>query len=118
MSLDVYLHEAIVCPHCGKHAGEGEQIYRQNVTHNLNTMAKAAGIYEACWRPEEIGVTRAAELEPLLAAGLVRLRVDAFSLRDLNPENGWGSYDGMVRFVESYLAACREHTSAVIRVCR
>jgi hypothetical protein len=36
---------------------ETECVFDANITHNLNKMADAAGIYEACWRPEEIGAT-------------------------------------------------------------
>ena len=57
MSLDVYLSPR-KCRHCG-HAQEG---YSSNITHNLGAMAREAGIYEACWRPEEIGITKAAQL--------------------------------------------------------
>lgn len=33
-----------------------------NSTHNLNNMAKAAGLYQVLWRPEEIGISTASQI--------------------------------------------------------
>lgn len=41
---------------------ESEHVYERNMTHNLANMAAAAGVYEALWRPEEIGITKAIDL--------------------------------------------------------
>src|SRR6266496_3980933 len=49
----------------------GCELYWRNITHNLNTMADAAGIYKHLWRPEELGITKAGELIAPLAAGLL-----------------------------------------------
>lgn len=49
MSLDVYLT-----------ATRPTEVCALNITHNLGRMAKEAGIYQHLWRPEEIGVTKAA----------------------------------------------------------
>ncbi len=63
MSLDVYLEDETkprVCSCCNQViTGSFEEVYISNVTHNLNKMAGEAGIYEALWRPEEIGITHA-----------------------------------------------------------
>lgn len=114
MSLDVRLDGAD-CHHCGR---SGESFYSANVTHNLNKMADAAGIYQALWRPSEIGVEKARELVPLLEAGLAKLLADPEAFRSMNPDNGWGSYEGLVEFVRKYLDACREHPDADVSVSR
>lgn len=106
MSLDVYLHKG------------GEDIYSANITHNLNTMAGEAGIYQHLWRPDEIGITTAAELVAPLSDGLARLRAEPERFRQFNPKNGWGSYDGLCAFVEAYVAACREDPDATVSVSR
>lgn len=97
---------------------DSEEVYSANITHNLNQMADAAGIYEALWRPEEIGVTHAAQLIEPLSAGLVLLRSDPARFATLNPSNGWGSYDGLVAFVADYLEACCNNPSAEVSVSR
>lgn len=107
MSLDVYLT-----------AIRPTTVYDRNITHNLGAMAKEAGVYEHLWHPDEIGVTKAQQLIAPLTAALTLLRVDPDRFRALNPENGWGSYDGLVSFVSEYLTACVENPDADIRVSR
>jgi hypothetical protein len=107
MSLDVYLEA--VGPTC---------VFDANITHNLGKMATEAGIYAALWRPEEVGITTASQLIPLLEAGLETLRANPVEFEEFNPENGWGDYNGLVDFVETYLQACKENPDATIRVSR
>lgn len=93
-------------------------IYDRNITHNLGTMAEAAGIYKHLWRPEEIKITKAAQLIEPLREGLSLLLSDPERFKQFNPENGWGDYDGLVNFVREYLAACEENQNASVSVCR
>jgi hypothetical protein len=107
MSLDVYLT-----------AVRPTEVYSRNITHNLNKMAMEAGMYEALWRPDEINVTTAEQLVPLLETGLETLRSDPDRFKKFNPENRWGSYESLVNFVEDYLQACKENPDAEVRACR
>lgn len=68
-------------------------------------MAVEAGIYEHLWRPDEIGITKAAQLIAPLRDGLERLMTDPERYKKLNPSNGWGDYEGLVAFVADYRAA-------------
>jgi hypothetical protein len=97
---------------------EGGAVYSDNITHNLTSMANAAGIYEHLWRPEEIGVTHAAQLIEPLAAGLELLRSDPPRFRSFNASNGWGLYENFVPFVERYLDACRRYPTATAYASR
>ncbi len=114
MSLDVYL-KAAGCEHCG---GGGGYLYTANITHNLNRMADEAGMYEALWRPEEIGKKRAGELVTILESGLALMRAYPERFKALNPTNGWGSYEALMEFVRDYLDACRANPDATIEVSR
>lgn len=107
MSLDVMLMETMPC-----------EIYSQNITHNLTEMADAAGIYKCLWRPEEVGITKAHQLIEPLEHGLRELIANPEKYKAYNPENGWGSYGGFVRFVTEYLAACKKHPEADVEVSR
>ncbi len=107
MSLDVYLT-----------AVRPTQIYSANITHNLGKMADEAGIYKHLWRPDELGITKAAELIEPLRDGLRRLIDERDRLREFNPENGWGSYEGLVSFVREYLAACEDNPDATVEISR
>ncbi len=124
MSLDVYLEGEATDVYCTCECGHSHikpykaTLFSRNITHNLNRMADAAGIYKALWRPEEIGASKARELEPILTEGLARLRSDPEHYKKLNPENGWGSYEGLVLFVEEYLKACRLYPDLNVKVSR
>jgi hypothetical protein len=107
MSLDVILKEVKLT-----------EIYSRNITHNLNRMADAAGIYNELWRPDEIGITRASQLIEPLRKGLARLKKDPEHYKRFNPANGWGDYHGLVSFVEDYLNECIEHPDAQVEVSR
>jgi hypothetical protein len=97
---------------------ETTTLFSCNITHNLGRMARAAGIYEFLWRPEEVSVTRAAQLIEPLRAGLRRLAVDPDRFRQFNPANGWGNYEGLVDFVGRYLTACEHWPEALVRASR
>lgn len=107
MSLDVYLSEV-----------RETTIYERNITHNLNKMADEAGIYKHLWRPEDIEITKAAQLIEPLREGLALLLSDPERFKKFDPENKWGDYDGLVDFVREYLAACEENPSASVCVSR
>jgi hypothetical protein len=107
MSLDVWLT-----------AIRPTEVFDYNITHNLNKMAGEAGIYECLWRPDEIGISKAEQLIELLRAGLDLLEGDPERFKGFNPANGWGDYDGLVRFVKAYLRACEENPDATISVSR
>lgn len=109
MSLDVYLNAPrVVAVHHG------------NITHNLNKMADAAGIYKVLWRPDECEppITKARELIEPLRAGLRWLEDNPIRCRTMEPANKWGTYEGLVRFVREYLAACIDNPDADVEVCR
>lgn len=97
---------------------DDDEVYSSNITHNLNQMAREAGIYKYLWRPDEIGINKAAQLIDPLRAGLELLKSDPARFKKFNPENLWGTYEGLVRFVENYLQACVSYPSAEVRVSR
>jgi hypothetical protein len=120
MSLDVYLNRKRYLSYDeGKtYTEENEQVYWANITHNLGKMAGEAGIYEALWRPEEIGKTKASEIIELLEKGLLDLKARPEYFEIFNSPNGWGMYEHFVPFVEKYLNACKEFPNAEISVSR
>ena len=115
MSLDVYLRMEL---DTGGAEPYEAQLFSDNVTHNLAGMAEEAGIYEHLWRPDELGITVAGDLVAPLRAGLALLEAEPGRFRAKNPSNGWGDYCGFVEFVQKYLAACKAHPKATIRVWR
>ncbi len=107
MSLDVYLKKMMLT-----------EVYSGNITHNLGAMADAAGIYDLLWRPEEIGITKAWHIIKPLTRGIARLKKSPKKFKTFNPENGWGDYEGFLRFCQEYLKACIENPTAKVIASR
>jgi len=107
MSLDFYLERIQLT-----------SVFGANITHNLDTMAEEAGIYEALWRPTEHGYSKAEQIIPILREGIKLLEDDPERFMKFDSPNGWGLYIHFVPFVKSVLAACEEYPDADIRVSR
>jgi len=107
MSLDVHLTKVMPT-----------EVYWANITHNLGQMAEEAGIYKALWRPDEIGITHAAQLIEPLRAGLSLLKSDPARFEKFNAPNGWGMYEHFIPFIEKYLEACQANPDAEVSVSR
>lgn len=120
MSLDISLKiQKIVSYDKGKtFLDEEEYVYDSNITHNLVEMADKAGIYKALWRPEEIDITKAGDLIPLLKKGFYDLKNRPDYFKKYNSSNGWGMYENFLPFVEKYLNACIEYPNAEVETCR
>ena len=112
-------------------------VFKYNITHNLGEMADKAGIYDALWRPyrlhkdyflfdkyddemlfEAEHEMYAKNIISILQEGLKDLEDKFDYFKQFNPENGWGTYEGFVRFVEKYLEACIAYPEANIEVNR
>ena len=99
-------------------AEDSYEVFSYNITHNLNKMAAAANIYTELWRPGELGYTKAKQLIQPLQIGYELLLADPAFFKIFNPENGWGNYEGLVKFVKEYLQACKDNPDADIRISR
>lgn len=107
MSLDVTLT-----------ATRRTEVYDANITHNLGAMAREAGIYEVCWRPDEVGITKAEQLIEPLRNGIALMKADPARFEKHNAENGWGLYEHFLPWLEEYLAACEANPDAEVSVSR
>lgn len=108
MSLDVNLYETV--------PAKVEDVYWANITHNLNSMAEAAGIYQCLWHPKELGIYEAKQLIEPLTKGIELLKSDPERFEKFDAPNGWGTYVQFVPWLDKLLVACREHPSATVSV--
>jgi len=99
--------------------------WNYNITHNLNKMAEACVVgtnhltlYDVLWRPEEHGLYFARELTQYLEEGYMNLTSHPEVYKEYNPENGWGSYEGLVKFVYEYWQACKQYPDSEVRANR
>lgn len=99
-------------------------VYSNNITHNLGKMAGEVSLsngmtlYDILWRPEEHGLYFACEISELLDEGWNILLPDPEKYKRYNPENGWGSYEGLCDFVYKYRNACWDNPQAELSVSR
>jgi hypothetical protein len=99
-------------------------VYDNNITHNLSKMASEVklsnglSLYDVLWRPDEHELELAEDIAELLDEGWNILVNEPDRFRQFNPENGWGNYDGLCRFVYEYRTACWNEPDATIEVCR
>lgn len=59
----------------------------------------------------------AGEVADQLSLGVKNMIDDPAKYRAMNPENGWGDYEGALEYLLGIAKACREHPKATIRVC-
>lgn len=107
MSLDVHLTKMQPCV-----------VHHQNITHNLNKMAAAGGFYEAVWRPEEVGITQASQLIPILRKAIADMEDRPEFYKQFDSSNGWGTYKHFLPWLREYLAACVEYPDATVEADR
>ena len=96
---------------------ETNDVWHENITHNMNEMAGQVPIgehtlYEYLWRPDEIGITHITrEYAVAVFNGLMYMKEHKKDLLPfeppINPETGtrWGSYDLLVEFCTSLVNA-------------
>lgn len=97
---------------------DGDYVYESNITHNLNTMADKAGIYNVIWNPKEIGAKNAEDIIEQLDKGLLKLIRNPSFFETFNSSNQWGVYRDLVIFVARYLEACRQYPNLLIEVSK
>jgi len=99
-------------------------VYDNNITHNLSSMAanvklsNGLTLYNVLWRPDEHQLVLAKDIAELLDEGWNILLSEPDRFKQFNPSNGWGSYDGLCKFVCDYRNACWNEPDATIEVCR
>lgn len=101
MSLDISLIE------------NEEAVFDANITNNLTKMAFEANLYQALFHS---GGKKAIEIISQLYKGLEQLKSNPEYYKKFNPENGWGTYDDFVPFVEKVLKACLDYPFAKIEI--
>jgi hypothetical protein len=94
-------------------------VYDANITHNLGKMAgevklfNGMTLYDIMWRhDEQEGLKFAKDISELLHEAFNILLSNPEHYKQFNPENGWGSYDGLCNFVYKYRNACWDNPDA------
>ena len=105
-----------------------ETNWSANITHNLGNMADQIPVTinemettlsSICWRPEEIFETPTTDLvlEGLLQ-GVNYMLLHRKELLQYESPNGWGTYEGFMKFLLNYKQACEDNPDCEIEVSR
>ena len=114
-----------------KNAFNEEEYWSANITHNLGGMAKhipvrleggiETNLYYICWRPEEItpliNIDTNTILEGLIQ-GIAYMLTHRKELLEYESPNGWGTYNGFMKFLLNYKQACEDNPNCKIEVSR
>lgn len=108
MSYDVDVHFP-KCDHCGV---QRDSIWIGNYTTNVTGMYAAvqAGGLNAI---KDKSCPDAAKVLECMIGGMVKRRDELVAM---NPQNGWGDYDGALRFLRKILDSCNENPTGTIYV--
>lgn len=101
-----------------------EDYWTGNITHNLGEMASNIPInettlYYVIWRPEEIFENPTTSiLINYITKGINYMIENRLSLLKFESPNGWGTYEGFLKFLLNYKQACEDNPDCQIEVSR
>jgi hypothetical protein len=75
-------------------------------------------LYDVLWRPDEHGMVFARDISDHLEIGWNILLSDPGKYMEFEPENHWGSYEGLCKFVYAYRNACWDNPDAELSISR
>lgn len=112
MSLDLSI-SSNSCKHCGR---GGETEIELNYTYNASPMWHA--IYPKDEGMVQIDGMKGKEAEPKIVYAIYEMKTRKNAMKKLEPDNGWGSYEGFLLFLYKILEACKEYPDSVWRSFR
>lgn len=67
--------------------------------------------------PSELGGRKASEIGPWLAKACAHMGANPSEYTTMNPENGWGSYEGALAYLRKWRDAAESFPSSTCGVC-
>ena len=121
MGLNIYFFD--------EQGKEIEEDYHLQITHNLNKVVSACGelvgksYYEAIWRPDtltglengKVPVLFIVSYLPDLIRDLIKYEL---VLTQYLPDNGYGTFEGLIKFLCNYLKECYTYKNEYVYCCR
>jgi hypothetical protein len=92
-----------------------ETFFDTNITHNLNTMFKEAGLYKILWHGDDL---RAGDVLLKLEIGLAAMKAHPTHFIVFDDPKGWGTYAQAVPWLEEVIEACRKFQDAILKCGR
>lgn len=109
MGLDIVISSK-TCEKCGAY----NEMFNTSITHNLSSMARACGAYDALWGIMNKGEIPAGLVLQSIRTAWLELRNNPDEYEELNPKNGWGSINGFCEVLKDIVEAIEENPGSVI----
>lgn len=106
MSYDIYLE-------IDTGGAEPVEVFWWNYTSNCGRMLRAAGADLA-----EFHDKPATECSPILRAAIAELEANPAKYKEMDPPNGWGSYDTLIPALAQLAEAMEQNSKTMVRVSR
>lgn len=125
------------------YSDKGEELDSVGITHNLNKMICELDVlcrtnyYECVWRPEEIFDTKdillydtfteeyyvntcvsVKDILPKLGTLYRDLVLNKKLIEQHLPSNGWGTFEGMLDFINRYIKICIKYPDSYVHAWR
>lgn len=111
MSLDFSLY--LKCEDAGDGQEHIKELLDMNITHNVAPMWREAGCYEALYKSE--GDLAKDHVDAVSKAVLFML-ADREKYEEMNPSNGWGDYEGALKWLQEVRNAMERYPLSRIHV--
>ena len=86
-----------------------------NITHNLIPMWQKAGCYEALYLSEG---KLAINILPSIESAICDMALNRKSYKAMDDENGWGTYEQALEFLQCVYELCTKHPTAIIEISK
>lgn len=89
------------------------EVYSGNMTHNVTDMWREAGVYNALYNSHGL---KAWLIIDQLAAGIGDMVTFPEKYKNMDSENGWGTYDRALPFLIEVYKNCKKNPGARIEI--
>jgi hypothetical protein len=109
--ISIWVPARPACAHCDRGPDDETCAGRWDPTWNLGPMLRAAGFEPGSDSP--LHGRPATEWAAVLRGAIERMEAEPERFRAMNPENGWGSYDGILPVLREMLEVCERYPHAI-----
>lgn len=85
------------------------EVFESNYTYNVSDMLRRALRKDGI---NQFHGKKASECIETLEKGIADMKENKSDYEAMNPENGWGSYTGILKVLEKMLSKCKEYPNA------
>lgn len=101
MSYDIFIGSGKKAIDCGNYTYNVAPMYYDVIDGGINSLKRLTG----------------KKAQPILEQAIAKLESDPDKYKAMNPDNGWGDYEGAIQFLRDILNVCKLKPRSKITVC-